>query len=70
MSSILTFITTKAFDSPPRLTFGLGEPPQYLNQEIKRFADGGRQVFTRLKCYFLNATPTRDSTCRTADGGT
>lgn len=50
MSSILTFISTKAFASPPRLTFGLVEPPQYLNQEINRFTEGGRQVFTRLKC--------------------
>lgn len=72
MSSILTFISTKAFDSPPRLTFGLVEPPQYLNQEIKRLAVSGRQVlfFTRLKCYFLGATLTRDSTCRTTNGDT
>lgn len=70
MSSILTFISTKAFDNPPRLTFGLVEPPQHLNQEIKHFTDGGRQVFTRLKCYFLGATPTRDSTCGATDRGT
>lgn len=70
MSSILTFISTKASDSPPRLTSGLVEPPQYLNQEIKRFTDGGRQVFIRLKCYSLGATPTHDRTCRTTNVGT
>lgn len=35
MSSILTFISTKAFDSPPRLTFGLAEPPHYLKSGNK-----------------------------------
>lgn len=35
MSSILNFISTKAFDSSPRLTFGLAEPPHYLKSGYK-----------------------------------
>lgn len=35
MSSILVFISSKAFNSPPRQTSALADPPRFLNQEIK-----------------------------------
>lgn len=41
MSSILVFISCKAFISPPRQTSALADPPSYLNQEIKWWTDSG-----------------------------
>lgn len=41
MSSILVFISSKALNSPPRQTSALADPPCYLNQEIKWWADSG-----------------------------
>lgn len=41
MSSILVFISSKAFNSPPRQTSALADPTRHLNQEIKWWTDGG-----------------------------
>lgn len=41
MSSIVVFISSKAFNSPPRPTSTLADPPRYLNREIKWWTDGG-----------------------------
>lgn len=41
MSTILAFISNKAFNSPPGQTSALADPPCYLNQEIKGWTDRG-----------------------------
>lgn len=41
MNSILVFISSKAFNSPPRQTTASADPLVYLSQEIKWWTDDG-----------------------------
>lgn len=68
MSSILVFISSKAFNNLPRQTSALEDPPRHLNQKIKWWTDSGdmwhdsddgfREDSRVRKCVWLGATPT------------